>query len=758
MSITFNNKMKKVTCFLRTQATLHGKSDILLILLTALVLRLIFLVGLGSGDSLEVADLALQMIADAKIAAARLLTSPSFQLLQNEIGKILSSYGADFILIFSPISFFYLIGKASELTSILYPLISSLLTIALVYLIGRKHMDESSALIAALLFSILPTNIFSATQPISTQPILFISALTIFIVSPPFTFHRRTNPFVITVILFLGFFVNIWIGLVIGLIVLNSVLKSHKIKNPFNTNFLLTVSVIPFLFGINWLANFQPLYTHLRTEPGFEILIPLILIASTVNAIIKKTEFSWLYAWISAALFALLVSFEWTAQDASTLNALILFLLIPLVMIVGHYLANGLGKGRNRIHLLGLSILLLLAAWFGVRGQEQLISTFSGVSNISIYSAFYVIEILRGFVFIALIASPIVLFNLSLRNRKAFNIALLVGITLSFIPGSWKIVEEEIARNTAIRETYENLQEISGEIPIYILEDRQILTHLKTLLVFNQLQDALGSIDVVGSNELSNLRSGYILFWEGALKEIPNDWLRLETLGLIRGPRLSLLRVMDPQEAENEMNLADVALMTSQTTDNYYRLYSAAVNAGALCTAYQAWNQFQALSMERIVSIAVDTESAKECFAVVNSLDMTTELTDAKFPGYTGQSDIKRIKAEEGLDVVRINRQYSFYSDPRIFDFKIELNTDAVYLYSITIRSREPVKTFYWRMEEMEYYLEENSYPAWTEISILLATPGLENNKMISLSPVIFSHYGNVFIKDFHFVPIFSNE
>ena len=132
-----------------------------LILVFALILRLTFFQGVGTSDSLTTTRYAYDISND------------DFPTSKNQ--------GNSRIGLLIPVSFLYSIFGVNEFSSGIFPLITSLLGIVLIFLFGRLLFNEKVGLIAAFLLSIFPLDILYATRLMSDLPSAVFSALAVYL-------------------------------------------------------------------------------------------------------------------------------------------------------------------------------------------------------------------------------------------------------------------------------------------------------------------------------------------------------------------------------------------------------------------------------------------------------------------------------------------------------------------------------------------------------------------------------------------------
>src|SRR3989344_7303202 len=131
---------------------------LLLIVIFALALRLYFFVGLNWSD-----DVAYVSIANEILAGNYHPTYPNAMRL----------------MIVYPIAFFYLLFGIGTFSAVLYPLLTSLLSIVLIFYFGKKLFNEKIALLAALLLAFYPLDVNYSTWAMGDVPLSFFASFSV---------------------------------------------------------------------------------------------------------------------------------------------------------------------------------------------------------------------------------------------------------------------------------------------------------------------------------------------------------------------------------------------------------------------------------------------------------------------------------------------------------------------------------------------------------------------------------------------------
>jgi len=176
-----------------------GNSEIILfyILLIALSLRLYFFVGPNLNDDIYYIK-----------GAYRVSRGDFYPIYYGSINEIRT-------MVTLPIALSFFLFGVNILTASFYPLLCSLLTIVVVYFLGKLLFNERVGLIAAALLSFFPLDIAYSTQIVPTTPLtlyIFLSLL-VFLYADKLKKSKRKNKNILYVlsgvILGLGYLTNI---------------------------------------------------------------------------------------------------------------------------------------------------------------------------------------------------------------------------------------------------------------------------------------------------------------------------------------------------------------------------------------------------------------------------------------------------------------------------------------------------------------------------------------------------------------------
>src|SRR3989344_9101540 len=135
---------------------------LLLIVLFGLALRLAFFSGMGISDSLVYSKTA------DDLNNGRGINTDSTLTLSTRIGIVNAT------------AFSYKIFGINDFSSVLFPLLTSLASIILIFYFGKLLFNENAGLISALLLSFFPLDVVYSTQLLSDLPSAFFMSMGVY--------------------------------------------------------------------------------------------------------------------------------------------------------------------------------------------------------------------------------------------------------------------------------------------------------------------------------------------------------------------------------------------------------------------------------------------------------------------------------------------------------------------------------------------------------------------------------------------------
>ena len=157
---------------------------LIFILIFALVLRLIFFVGLANTESQD---------DGVYINFARIVTLGQFSydktVLTEQYSNPVMILKTRSMMIYPTAFFFYIFG-INDYSAVLWPLLSSLGSIVVIYYLGKLLVNEKVGLLSAFLLSFFPLDVINATRILPDIPATFFSILSVSV----FFYAEKRNP------------------------------------------------------------------------------------------------------------------------------------------------------------------------------------------------------------------------------------------------------------------------------------------------------------------------------------------------------------------------------------------------------------------------------------------------------------------------------------------------------------------------------------------------------------------------------------
>ena len=354
-------------------------------------MRLIFFTDLVRGDALNYAHAA-------------------YELSQGRL-HLGGWSGTSRLALYAPVALLYKLFGPNEVTTLIYPIACSLLTIVFIYLITRLYGGISAGLVAATLWTFLSLDVHLASILLPDGPLAAFSTGSVYFL---FLWDRNTKkkrwillaissamlvwailikPLAITT----GFFVLIFVGARIWTrLNLQDQRPVKKIVQLSRGKIVVPIAIILLFAGLFAFASIQPrpfLVSLARTATdlgGFLFLgateldfssirfsqsillvfwAPLFLVAVFFSLARRRRELKWLLVWL-AVLF---LYYEWGSIETNLFTYIplegfnearnFLFVLPPLIIVAALYLSEALDT-RIAVWLLpGIALSVAGLAW-----------------------------------------------------------------------------------------------------------------------------------------------------------------------------------------------------------------------------------------------------------------------------------------------------------------------------------------------------------------------------------------------------------
>ncbi len=132
-------------------------------LATALFVRLQLLTGMVRGDDFHYAQAA-------------------YELSQGRMHFDVWPEGTARVGLYGPVALLYAVFGVSEATTVAFPLLASLGTVAVVYALGARLGGAAAGLLGAMLWAVFPLDVFLATDLLPDGPLTFFTAVSVYAV------------------------------------------------------------------------------------------------------------------------------------------------------------------------------------------------------------------------------------------------------------------------------------------------------------------------------------------------------------------------------------------------------------------------------------------------------------------------------------------------------------------------------------------------------------------------------------------------
>lgn len=321
--------------------------------------------------------------------------------------------GVPRIGMYYPVSFLYSVFGPSQITTLIFPLLSSLASIVFIYLITRMFAKEIGGLIAAFLWAFLPLDVFLATSLLPDVPVATFSTGAIyFLLKGLKAKNRSVGPFLAAGALIL-FAISvkpiaiISLVAVIGLIIqdrwkhivkkwgrlIRHLPDKWQVYGAYGTGILAIAglayygSIQPYAFLVTMAKSGSDLSSffvdgfaeldvsgrRLTFSPLFIFSAPLFIISALWTVYQPDKRLRRILLWLAIVF----IYYEWGTinLDPSFFVPLqpfnearnLLFVLAPIVVIAALYIENFFQGQRPLAIISGIAALALAAAW-NIRG------------------------------------------------------------------------------------------------------------------------------------------------------------------------------------------------------------------------------------------------------------------------------------------------------------------------------------------------------------------------------------------------------
>ena len=407
--------------------------------------------------------------------------------------------GANRLCFYAPVSLLYTLFGASNTATLAWPMFCSLLTILFVYGIARMHAGEGAGLMAALVWALLPGDIFLATDLLPDGAMATFSTAAVFFLflAERLQGYRRYLSYAAAVLsLLLALYIKPLSIVVLVFFVLYGLWKLIRrilpkaaawgpIQNSRTRVILLAAASILILLAAAFYLSKQQPYHHfiliftggatdtlrlLTTNSLYWRLAPLFIV-SAVSIIKEKRKTAAMPLFWAGTLF---LYYEWGTITTDPLYYYpitiyfdprnILFVMAALAVLCGIYLAANLPDSTARRLAAGASLVFIPLAFLSSRAAfSPTIDTISGNSAMLLV--------------LLSIASPAFVFS----NTKFWKTAL-IGLLLALMAFSvFSAQRAALSEHDKLRFTMLNVQkaarflETQPEAEIYVFNKQEAM-------------------------------------------------------------------------------------------------------------------------------------------------------------------------------------------------------------------------------------------------------------------------------------------
>jgi hypothetical protein len=772
----------------RARAVVGQALPLAAILLLAVELRLIFSSGLVQLDSLSYVHLARNLADGAST------------------GSPLSPWTTARIGLYGPVAILYWLFGVSDVTSLAWPFGCSLFGILCAYGVGRILDGEGAGLLAAFLWTILPTNVAAATALLGDGPIAALSIAVVFfvLVAESVQGLKRVAAIAAAVTCFVvGFLNKPLFGLLLLFLALHLLWTRRKSRVVWVAlPAIVVVAAVGYAYYFRQLgitraawSGVGPLARDLaRTStdwwtqvvtghPEFFWISPLWIVAASVLLAVRRRQAYLPLLWFASiflylelgsssplAYVPMMAPSEWAARH---------FLLVaaPAAIVTGMYLAMGMTQTTARRLTLLAAAVTGVIAFAGTRHATHLAWGTTGEGPFDL--PFSVISpVMTAFVIFGGISSPAFLTGALTRWKSAMLAFLLVGIGIAALGPTYRAASEHRGPwVTTITEAAQFL-ETAPSLPILVQNEvfGERLDYASGFrLGFNSAyRRTTRPVRIqLAPNDADSVREAYILVDEfyltpgaalewgngpGYFRSPPARWAEVARFGNRDGYRLRVYRVSSVLSAA-DLAAAQAAVRAARTPGTLRQLMVAAAGAGEDCLAAAAWQQRQPLAPDSPGDLP-PIAALRGCYE--------------QRPDVAGANLFKNGDFRHGFDNWGIspdaNATRSLELDPTTgagtahVSFKggnwavlmhaLTLKPDAAYVYRMRVRSTAPIVALYWQAD-VSFLLDQNrAYPEWTDLVFVFVTPhwGGQSKEAIA-SPVLPRAAGDVWVADVQLRP-----
>lgn len=700
--------------------------------------------------------------------------------------------------LYGPVALGYWLFGASDVTTLAWPFVCSILGILGAYGIGRLLYNESAGLLAAFFLAVLPTNVAAATALLGDGPIAALSIVTVFLVvlSGRTTGRRSLAALAGGLVCFgIGILNKPLILLLLPLLLL--LLIGRRMKWTVRTigGLLLALAVsaaayIVYFADTDSIARpgFAPTMARLA-ETGtdlwqqlvlgqreFSWIAPLWIVAMVALLAWRRREAGIVMLWLGVTfLFGEIGSRTLTVYtpivwyDAATAARHFLLIAAPAMILVGLYLSDGLTAATARGVVLLASVVTAMCAWLGSRGASAMTWGITGELPADLpfatLSAVATIVVVFGG-----IASPAILRASSTVVRVGGTGVLVLSIGLASLNHSYRAATE--FRNPWVETLPEALRIIESQPERPILVQNNLVglrldylsgyqlgfdsglrpdIHAPRILQAPQnVADVVNSYVLVDEQNLAISTDAFPVAGPPYLRSPPARWMSLADVGRYRGNHLRIYRVSSGS-GDEELAAARAAAATSKTATSLRTLLDAAIVGGEYCEAVQAWFDLRSLSPDSVRTFDA-APILTECYRANPeiagpSIFLNGDFSQGRLSWSTHEDSDVTVEIEEEPDGPRVWHGNLRRGNWAVLAQDQPLQPNTPYIYEATIRTSVPVVTLYWQ-SDIGRSFSNSAYSTWTTLQYVFVAPDAPPGSRFAFHPVLMPVAGHAWIKN----------
>ncbi len=558
----------------RSRVKLVPLVPLVVLLAVGLSLRLSFPTGVVHTDDLTYARTA-YMLSQGEIAH------------EHGFGVAVTRVG-----IYAPLALSYRLFGVSDATTLAWPLLCSLATILLVYLVTKELCGEPAALVAAFLWTLLPLDIALATSLLPDGPLATFSTAAVY------AMLRANRALKWRAIAWYGASVASVTAAILmkqtglitaGFLVLSG-LARWRDRKPIRWGLAATMLVAVALFayyyrfsqawastsgGATWITvqafanTATDWFFDVQRSAEFYFLAPLIVVSIAIALTRRQRGTMFAFVWLAATFLYIELGtrtpFEYVPWNPDNQLRHWLFVVVPCAVLVGSYVADGLRPSQAAISVVPPALIVAVVGFLGSRGAPRVAEwavtvdhwtrPFAALSSIAAI----------GTVFGG-IASPLFIGGPPARWKGFARAALLTTVAFASLHPTFEAAVK--FRLPVVDEAREAVAFLRRQT------DRPWVTQNDSLAArfdyesrftrgYDYDRPTMGRGLRLAPDEITEIGNAYVVVDEAAnsrpkgpfgrgpdyLVSPPGNWLPIATFGHLIGHRLRLYRVLPPAGA-----------------------------------------------------------------------------------------------------------------------------------------------------------------------------------------------------------------